>query len=112
MGGKYPWFELNQTFVIGRWARGIGREEIHDQEEQKGLTDETSAMASPTTTSKKKRKKDKMKLPAFKQACAPSTTELCHDIDVCSFYISPPIFIVFNLAYWITFLNYDALILS
>jgi hypothetical protein len=38
-----------------------------------------------------------MKLPPFKQACAPSTAELCHDIDVCSFYISAPIFIVFNL---------------
>ncbi len=50
------------------------------------------------------------RIPRLKSSCAPSTAELCHDIDVCAFYISGPIFLFFNLAYWITYLNYDELV--
>ena len=45
-------------------------------------------------------------VPPLKLTCLPSTAELCHDIDVCSFYVSGPIFFFFNLAYWIIYLNY------
>ena len=51
------------------------------------------------------------RLPILKTACSPQTTEMCHDIDVCSFYISAPIFLAFNLGYWITYLNYDQIVL-
>ena len=49
-------------------------------------------------------------LPVLKPACSKATVELCHDIDVCSFYISGPIFFFFNLGYWITYLNYEAVV--
>ena len=51
-------------------------------------------------------------LPVLKPACSKATVELCHDIDVCSFYISAPIFFFFNLGYWITYLNYEAVVLN
>ncbi len=89
-----------------RWLRGKGKsEEYQEPEEQKPFNEDSMDLT-------KKKRKRSMKLPPLKPACSAATVELCHDIDVCSFYISPPIFLIFNLAYWITYLNYDFIVLN